>query len=149
MKSWRKIRIGSNAESITQDLSREGGNLSFCEDSRRIISELGNVELLKVGKTKPTWENSLFESFLSVATQIFKWVPWRSEKIVRKLCKRAFVCEKNKGEGRLSPQRIEIGKEFFFCEESSVSASTWSQNWWNSDEWQESRWRKHQWWQSG
>ena len=56
----------------------------------------------------------LNQFFLSVATQIFKWVPWRSEKIARSLCKRSFVFEKNKGEGRLSPQRIEIGKEAFF-----------------------------------
>ena len=48
------LRIGSNAESIKQDLLREDGNLTFSEDPRRIISEMGNVELFEVGKTKPT-----------------------------------------------------------------------------------------------
>ena len=49
-----KLRIGSNAESIRQDLSREDGNLTFSEDPRRIISEMDKVELFEVWKTKPT-----------------------------------------------------------------------------------------------
>ena len=43
------VRIGSNAESMKQDSSIEDGNLTFSEDPRRIISEMGNVELFEVG----------------------------------------------------------------------------------------------------
>ena len=64
------LRIGFNAESIKQDLSREDGNLTFSKDPRSIISEMGNVELFEVGKTKPivqcqvcyehAWEGIIF-----------------------------------------------------------------------------------------
>ena len=40
-----KLRIGSNAESMREDSSREDGSLTFSENSRRKISEIGNVEV--------------------------------------------------------------------------------------------------------
>ena len=63
------LRIGSNAESIKQDLSRGWKSHVQC-GPRRIISEMGNVELSEGGKTKPTvqcqvcykhvWEGIIF-----------------------------------------------------------------------------------------
>ena len=53
-ENLEKLRIGSNVESIKQDLSREDGNLTFSEDPRRIISQMGKVKLIELGITKAT-----------------------------------------------------------------------------------------------
>ena len=50
----KNLRIGSNAESIRGDLSREDGDFTFSEISQCIIHEMGNVELFELGKTTAT-----------------------------------------------------------------------------------------------
>ena len=49
-----KLRIGSRAESIRQDLSTEDGDLTFSEDPRPIIYDTGNVELFELGNATAT-----------------------------------------------------------------------------------------------
>ena len=49
-----ELRIGSRAESIRQDLPTEDGDLTFSEDSRRIIYVMGNVELFELGNATAT-----------------------------------------------------------------------------------------------
>ena len=49
-----KLRIGSRAASIREDLSKEDGDLTFSEKSKRIIYDLCSVELFELGKTMAT-----------------------------------------------------------------------------------------------
>ena len=53
-EKMEKLRIGSNAESIREDWSRENGDFTSSENSRRTIHEMGNVELFELGKTTST-----------------------------------------------------------------------------------------------
>ena len=53
-ENLEKLRIGSSAESIREDLSKEDGDLTFSEETRRIIHDMGNVELFEFLKTTAT-----------------------------------------------------------------------------------------------
>ena len=53
-ENLENLRIGSRAESIREDLSKEDGDLTFSEESRWIIYDMGNVELFELGKTTAT-----------------------------------------------------------------------------------------------
>ena len=86
--------------------------VGWCETICKFVDYLDKVD---ISNNAPKHQRTrCLNHFLSVATQIFKWVPRRSEKIARSHRTRSSVFEKNKREGRLSPQRIEIGKEAFF-----------------------------------
>ena len=52
--------------------------------------------------------------FLSVATQIFKWVPWRSEKIVRRSLQALFCVREEQGRGKTCTPRDRNWKRSFF-----------------------------------
>ena len=45
-----KLKSGSFTKSFREDLKNEGGDMTFGEESRRVIFELGNVELFELGK---------------------------------------------------------------------------------------------------
>ena len=47
-------KVGSGAKSTRDDLSKEDGDMTFSEKSRRIIYGLGNVELFELGQTAAT-----------------------------------------------------------------------------------------------
>ena len=48
------MRIGSNAASIRENLSKEDADLTLSEESQRIIYDMGNVELFELGKKPKT-----------------------------------------------------------------------------------------------
>ena len=50
----RKLKIGSAAKSICDDLSKEGCDMTFSEESRRIINDMGNVEQFEFGEAAAT-----------------------------------------------------------------------------------------------
>ena len=42
------LRIGSNAATIREDLTKEDGDLTLSEESQRTTHEMGNVELFEL-----------------------------------------------------------------------------------------------------
>ena len=45
-----KLKSGSCTKSFREDLKKESGDMTFSEESMRVIIELGNVELFELEK---------------------------------------------------------------------------------------------------
>ena len=82
-----KLRIRSRAESIRKDPSKEDGDLTFSEQSRRIIYGTSKVELFALGKTTATCQcQSFFEHMLEgMCFCECGYCPHQNEDIINKI----------------------------------------------------------------
>ena len=73
----KKLRIGSRAKFFREDLSKEDGDLTFNEKSRRTICETGNVELFELGKLQRPVSASVVQENTAETSDIPHSKEWR------------------------------------------------------------------------